>query len=197
MALTMILAVYAFARAWWVMWHEQLPARVWCVAASGMSLVLPVLIPILYFLGRPSGFWRSVGILTVPLAIGIGGVLFGLTDAARFVIHHKPSNIRLTGARGKSRSIRPTVTSHLFHRSSWCSRLKNWNGGWATSQLVAGCTGSHASEILQANQPCYQTGSTISSRSSVGIVRSSFLFLVVHATGRVVNKISVCARIAA
>jgi hypothetical protein len=117
-----------------------------------------------------------------------GGSFCSPLQHQTFVIHHEPSSIRLTAARGRSRSIRPTVTSHLFHRSSWCSRLKNWNCGWASSKLVAGCTGSRASEILPANQLCSQTDSTTSLRSSVGIVRSSFLFHVVHATGIVVNK---------
>ena len=81
MAVAMIVATLVFAKAWWVLWHEQLPARVWCIAASVVSLVAPAIFLTLYFLGgRPAGFWQRVGFFMVPLTIGIGGILFGLSN---------------------------------------------------------------------------------------------------------------------
>lgn len=84
MAFAMIVAALAFGKAWWALWHEQLPARTWCIAASIASLIAPAVLLTLYALGgRPLGFWRVVGIFMVPLVIGIGGILFGLTDAVK------------------------------------------------------------------------------------------------------------------
>ncbi len=82
MAVTMIAATFVFGKAWWVLWHEQLPARAWCIAASVASSIAPAILLTLYALGgRPAGFWQTVGFFMVPLTIGIGGILFGLTDA--------------------------------------------------------------------------------------------------------------------
>lgn len=83
-AVAMILAASTFAKAWWVLWHEKLSARVWCIAASATSLVLPVLLVILCVLGgQIARFWPLAIVFVVAIAIGIGGILFGVSDAAK------------------------------------------------------------------------------------------------------------------
>lgn len=80
----MILATLIFAKGWWVLWHEQLPARAWCITASIVSLIAPAaLLALDVFPGWLPGFWHRVGFFIVPpLAIGVGGILIGLTKAA-------------------------------------------------------------------------------------------------------------------
>lgn len=47
----------------------------WIVAASALSLIITIGIPIaLYFYGREVGFWRSYGFIVVPTPIGILGL---------------------------------------------------------------------------------------------------------------------------
>jgi len=84
MAVATVLATLVFARAWWVLWHEQLPARAWCIAASIVSSIAPATFLALDLLaGRLPGFWHRVGFFMVPaLAIGIGGILVGLAKVA-------------------------------------------------------------------------------------------------------------------
>jgi hypothetical protein len=77
-----LLAAITFVTAWWVLWHENLPARRWCIAASVVSLIFPVVFLTLYVI-RPADFLRTGAILLVPLTIGIGGVVFGFTDTAK------------------------------------------------------------------------------------------------------------------
>lgn len=87
MDVVIMVAALVFGRAWWVLWHEKFYARWWCIAASVTSLLAPVSFLIIYPLDpRPKVFWSSVGFLSfysLPAAIGIGGILFGCTDAAR------------------------------------------------------------------------------------------------------------------
>jgi hypothetical protein len=86
MEIAMIAAAFAFGKAWWVLKHEKLPAKLWCIAASATSLIVPVMFLIFYALDpRHKDFWQSVGLVSfymVPIAIGIGGILLGLSDAA-------------------------------------------------------------------------------------------------------------------
>lgn len=84
MVIATIVAAAAFAKAWWVLWHEKLSARVWCIAASATSLVLPVLLVILCVVsGQIAHLWPVASAFMVPVAIGIGGILFGVSDAAK------------------------------------------------------------------------------------------------------------------
>ena len=76
-----LLAAIAFGRAWWTLWHENLPARKACITASVVSLIFPVVLLVLYAL-RPADFWPTGAMLLVPLAIGILGVVFGSTKTA-------------------------------------------------------------------------------------------------------------------
>lgn len=85
--IAMILAGLVFGRASWVLWHEKLAAKVWCTAACVISLIIPAFFLIVYLLGpRREDFWKSAVLLsffTVPVAIGIGGILLGFSDAAK------------------------------------------------------------------------------------------------------------------
>src|SRR5437879_1952521 len=55
-------------------------------------------------------------------------------------------------------------------------RFRSWNGGWASFHQALNCTGTRTSGILPTDQFCSQMVSTITLRSFVAIIRSSFLF---------------------
>lgn len=83
-AVAMILAALTFAKAWWMLWHEKLSARVWCVVASATSLVLPVILVILCILsGSIARLWPVACVFVALIAIGIGGIFFGASEGAK------------------------------------------------------------------------------------------------------------------
>lgn len=84
MEVVIILVAAVFGRAWWVLWHERLSARRWCIAASVTNLIAPVGFSILILRGpKSSDFWQIVATLAVPIAIGVAGIAFAFTDAAK------------------------------------------------------------------------------------------------------------------
>lgn len=84
MEITISVGALVYGRAWWVLWHEKLPAKAWCIAASVTSLIVPVAFSSLMVIGpKSSDFWQIIAFYTVFVAIGVGGILFAFTDAAR------------------------------------------------------------------------------------------------------------------
>jgi hypothetical protein len=86
MEIALIAAAFAFGKAWWVLRNEKLPAKPWCIAASATSLIVPVMFLTFYALDpRRKDLLHSVGLVSfymLPIAIGIGGILLGLSDVA-------------------------------------------------------------------------------------------------------------------
>lgn len=84
MEIGITMAAIVFGRGWWVLWHEELSARTWCITASVTSLIVPVLFSSLLLIGpKSSYFWPTITFYAVFVVIGVGGIVFALTDAAR------------------------------------------------------------------------------------------------------------------
>jgi hypothetical protein len=82
--LLMIILTLVYLKTWWVLRRDKLSAGAWCISASVVSLLFATGFPSLDLIGGHfSDFWRLARFFAVPVSIGIAGVWFGFTDAAK------------------------------------------------------------------------------------------------------------------
>ena len=79
-----LISAFVFAKAWWVLRRDKRSAKLWCISASLVSLILPIFLPTLSLIGgRLHEFWRIAAFCAVPTSIGVAGLLFAFTEAAK------------------------------------------------------------------------------------------------------------------
>jgi hypothetical protein len=79
-----LVSAFVFVKAWWVLRRDKRRAKLWCISASLVSLIFPVCLPTLSLIsGRLSEFWWVSASCAVPASIGVAGLLFAFTEAAK------------------------------------------------------------------------------------------------------------------